>query len=180
MFEKKIDNRYIWTGISLAILANILNAFLIPELSIASLLCSLGSSVCFVCDFLKLKSTDSPRPHWAWLVVFPVYIWKRSTLLDRNRIPFWASVGVLVLWLGVTGFVFTQGTTNVVAESARPVVTELVQQNLDPSLECTDVVITEETRPGRYVALATISNGQQFKVRIKVKNDGRIFVQAIN
>lgn len=180
MVEKKIDNRYIWIGIGLAILANIFNALLIPALSIASVLCSLGSTICFVCDFLKLKSTDSPRPHWVWLVVFPVYIWKRSTLLDCNRIPFWASIGVLVLWLGVTGFVFSQGDNALVAESARPIVTELVQQNFDPRLECTDVIITEETTPGRYIALVTISNGQQLKVRIRVKDDGRLFVQPIN
>lgn len=180
MFKEKIDNRYFWVGIGLTFLGITLNLLAVPLLSIVSAICSLGGTVCFVCDYLNLKANNQLRPHWAWMLLFPIYAWKRSVLLKTNKLPFWATIGLLVVWLGATGFLFAHGITAAVAADAKPIVTRLIKENLDSSLYCSDVVVTKEVRPGHYDGLATISNGQQFKIRIDVKKDGMIYVRAIN
>ncbi|WP_319540970.1 hypothetical protein [uncultured Pseudodesulfovibrio sp.] len=179
MFEEKIDDRYFWAGIGLTFLGIIINLFAVPLLSIVSMICSLGGTVCFICDYLRLKANDLPRPHWAWLFLFPVYAWKRCVLLKGSKLPFWATVGLLVVWLGATGFLITHGLGDIAAAEAKPIVTRLIKENLDPSLYCSDVEVTEELRPGRYDAVATVSNGMQFNIRIKVKKDGEIYVRVL-
>jgi len=108
MTKEKFTNLFIWIGIVLAIAGygHQLNGILFPTLtdagdgSIISQLCYLGSWVCFITDYFKLKENELPRPHWAWVVLyglFPVYIWKRGSLLDRDRKPFWGCIGGFVL-----------------------------------------------------------------------------------
>lgn len=179
MFEKEIDNRYFWVGIVLTFLGITLNLFAVPLLSLVSVACSVGGTVLFVCDYLRLKTNDQPRPHWAWMLLFPVYAWKRCALLKTSKLPFWATVALLVVWLGATGFYFTHGITQAVAADAKPVVTRLLKEHLDPSLYCSEVVVTNEVRPGQYDAVATISNGNKFNIRIDVKSDGMIYVRAV-
>lgn len=109
---EKFTNLFFWIGIVLAIAGygHQLNTILGadsngPESNvIISQLCYLGSWICFLTDYFKLKTNGLRYPHWAWIVIyglFPIYIWKRASLLDGDRKPFWVCMGGIVLLIGL-------------------------------------------------------------------------------
>lgn len=109
--DTKHTNLYVWIGVAL-LLAGVgyqLGYIFTPENEmddsglVVSQLCFLASWIAYIVDYFKLKSMELPRPHWIWVVLnwSPVYIWKRSTMLDRDRKPFWTLMVGLVLLVGL-------------------------------------------------------------------------------
>ncbi|MBI9109954.1 hypothetical protein [Maridesulfovibrio ferrireducens] len=176
MFESKIDNRYLWSGLIFMVSASILNVFLIHYLSIASMVCSLLGTVCIICDYVKLKRDNHPKPHWIWMIILPVYIWKRCNLLKIDKKMFWTSIASLCLWIVLSSVTFMGVAKNQVAASSIPIVTEIVQR-FNPDIRCMKVELKDEVAPSFYKGIATLNNAGEINITVEVKKDGQLYVQ---
>ena len=173
------DNRLIWIGIALTVTAPALTLFNNAILSVIGAACSLGALGCFIADHRKQKKAGTPAPHWLWLLFYPVYLWKRCTARGGDRKPFWIFMAAWGLALMLSTGNLTNMNHTLMAESAKPVVTEIVQR-YNGGIECVKVNVTETVTPDFYRGTAILSNGAEIAVAIKSQGNGQILVNVLD
>lgn len=94
--------------------------------------------------------------------------------LKKRKIVYYIFSGVIALFLVLS---FVLGEMNDLEETARPIVTEIIQEQLFATdIECEKVTIDETVSDGFYKATAILSNGEKIKITIKEMSDGQIKV----
>lgn len=167
-----VDNRFMWILVAVPIVGAFLDiAFglihLIPVIDANIALCIL--------DEKKLKAAGHKSPvHWSVFIV-PVYLWKRADVLKHKKHYFGAWMAAFVLSM----FIGTAGAQGMIEDTACPIVTDIVQNQLYGSAECKAVTIEEEVTSGFYRATAILDNGNELRITIEEDGD-MIYVQIPN
>ena len=171
--DSDIDNKFIWLIVAVPIVGVIIELIAGKELV---WLYMAANIVCCGLDVSKLKKQGNKAPSTWMLFLVPIYLWKRATLLNQKRYYFWAwcAAWILSICLGIGGHEL------VLEESACPIVTQIIQQQLSGTTTCKAVNITEEVSDGFYKAIATLDNGNELLITIEEKKGGAIYVQIPN
>lgn len=117
-----------------------------------------------------------------WIVGFPLYLAKRSELKKINEKEKGASIGATVgiaIVAVVLGLIFMGGAQANIEESAAPVVTQIIHEQLFSDVSCVGVTINEEPTENFYRATAFLDNGNEIQITIQDQGDN-IFVNILN
>jgi hypothetical protein len=133
----------------------------------------------------NLKSFTNMGPvGWAlgcllfWIIVFPIYLIERrkhTVLRDSKGMPF-SSLGGIVAAAVLIGMI---GSGRSLEEAAKPLVTQILKENLHSEIQCIRVKIEESPAKGFHKAKALLQNGNELNITITEKEDGRIEVMAL-
>ena len=94
--------------------------------------------------------------------------------LKKRKIFYYIFSGVIALFLVLS---FVLGEMNNIEEAVRPIVTEIIQEQLFATdIECEKVTIDETVSNGFYKATAVLNNGEEIKITIKEMSDGQMKV----
>jgi hypothetical protein len=131
------------------------------------LLLYIGQNTLFgFADEWTLKAAKRPAPSGWWaLLLVPVYLWRRSTLLRRSRLQFGLWIASFVVSLAIT-FIGEQSN---VEESAKPLVTQIVREQLGGTAKCVRVRVTNDLGDGYHKAIATLDNGNDIRILIETR-----------
>lgn len=172
-----VYNLYVWLVVAIPIVGAILELLLFDVLGAASALLYLVPNVVLcVLDERKLKAAGHQAPSSWWCLIIPVYLWKRATLLKHKKHYFWGWVAAMVISI----FITIGGSEAALEESACPIVTDIIANQLYGSATCKAVSITEEVSSGFYKATATLDNGSDIFITIEKQDDDMIYVNIPN
>ena len=91
--------------------------------------------------------------------------------LKKKKIFYYIFSAVIALFFILS---FILGVQNDIEESARPIVTTIIQEQLFATdIECEKVTIDEIVSDGFYKATAILNNGAEIKITIKEMSDGQ-------
>ena len=159
-----IDNRFVWAVVGVPILGAILEFALGADLTWLYIILNIG--LC-IADEKRLKAAGHKAPeNWAVFLV-PVYLWKRAAMLAQSKAYFWGWIVAFLISISISNTSYE----NMLAESAVPVVTEIIKEQLGGSAECKAVEIQEELTDGFYKATAILDNGNKINITIEDKDD---------
>lgn len=115
-------------------------------------------------DEWQLKTLGLKGPN-AWLGAFivPVYLWSRGTVVGGIRIHFAIWIVSFMASLAVS---FTEQNSTLEA-AAKPVVTQIIRDQVPNGATCVRVHVTEKVNYGYYRAIATLSNGSDLRIMIE-------------
>ena len=123
---------------------------------------------CAFTDERRLRAAGHRAPNGWWAVLLvPVYLWKRATLLQRPKLHFGVWIVSFAVSIGLA-FVLESRTLQ---DAARPVVTEIIREQLGGSAKCIRVRITDDIGGGYYKAVATLDNGNDIRILIEARGD---------
>lgn len=168
-----IDNKFMWILVTVPIIGAIIDVIAGTTLFLPSIVANI---VLCMLDEKKLKAAGHAAPeHWSVFIV-PVYIWKRATLLNHKKYYFGAWVTAFVLSIMID----IGGNQVAIEESACPIVTDIIKEQLYGSARCMGVTIDKEVSTGFYKATATLDSGNELLITIEERDDGMIYVQIPN
>lgn len=132
------------------------------------LLFFVSNTIFALADVRALKATKHPAPSGWWgVLLVPVYLWQRGTLLRRPRLHFGLWVGSFVVSLALTLSLDRSG----VEDTARPLVTQIVREQLGGTAKCVRVRVTEDVGGGYYKGVATLDNGNDLRILIETRGN---------
>lgn len=132
---------------------------------------AVNTLLCFY-DMRRLRSDGHESPDGWTAFIVPVYLWKRAKLLGRNQLITAAWIAAFVAAIFVTQL----RDKDLLAESACPVVTKIIQQQLNGSAACRRVAITDDLGGGLYTGRALLDNGRELKITVENRGE-EIYVQ---
>lgn len=168
---KDIDNRYIWLAVAIPIIGTIIEITAGQNLFWLYILAN--TVVCYL-DERKLKTAGHKAPsNWMVLLV-PIYLWQRANLLGQKKYYFWAWIATFALSFPLA----TMGQADSLAESACPIVTQIIHEQLgEDGASCKAVKIDKEVTNGFYKATATLDTGNELLITIEKLKDNQIMVR---
>ena len=104
---------------------------------------------------------------WWGVFLIPVYFWKRDKSIRQQRIFFWAWLFSFFLAMGII-FAFDH---SYLEDSARPLVTKIVREQLNGDTSCVRVRVTKHVSDNHYRGIATMSNGETLRITIESRGD---------
>ena len=119
-----VDNKFIWTVVMIPLLGIIVELIAGTELIWLYIIANIA---CLVLDEKKLKAAGQKSPVTWMVFIVPVYLWKRSNLLNQKKHYFWAWIAAFVLsiMIGTGGnqAILTDGNLpHYITPSSKPVV----------------------------------------------------------
>lgn len=127
-------------------------------------------------DRKELLKQDKPAPSFWWGLISPVYLWKRDRWLARPVRLFQLWVFAVLLMVGGTLLQMSHDGNTSLAESACPVVTQIMQQDR-LSATCISVMDMKEMVSNRFWnASALMSTGKKMPITIELKGNDQIYV----
>lgn len=177
--KQAVNNNYIWGAIVLSVLSALLNLF--PNVTISAFAGIIGliGGILYIVDYRTLGKSNLERPHWGWLLLTPVYVWKRCELFDKGRTLFWAQVGSLAFAVVLSVVSMNIAIDSDLADSAKPVVSQILQEN-GYSISCVKVDVNETVTDSFYKGTATLSNGREVPITIEIRPNDQIYVQIVS
>lgn len=101
MARQCINNQYIWVSLIAYAFTMVYGLFrhVHHYLTLASLFISL---ICLVLDYRYICRLQPPvaHPHWGWIPIFPIYIWRRCTNKPAVLILYPSTWIILLVWIG--------------------------------------------------------------------------------
>lgn len=137
----------------------------IPYVGVNVALCGL--------DALHIKEAGY-KPITAWIILIPVYLWKRAKLLGTSlvHLAVW-----LVLFAATIAIPYaTQPAAN--REAACRLVTQILKEQDAAAPQCKGVTILQDPGTGFVKASALLSDGTERTITIEERNDS-ISVQVL-
>jgi hypothetical protein len=170
----EVDNRFVWLAVAVPLVGVIVELATGLGGGEALGLYLIANIVCCVLDERRLKAAGHEAPSSSWAILVPAYLWMRASRLKQKRHYFWAWIVAFALSI----MVGMGGDLAVIEESAVPIVTELLQDELGSDASaCKAVEIVEEVSEGFYKAKATLNNGNELNITIERKGEDQILVQ---
>ncbi|MEJ2633229.1 MAG: DUF4339 domain-containing protein [Acidihalobacter sp.] len=184
-----VSNRYVWASIAVLVvvtaaqLAYILTGGASDTGGVWTLIFIAATLVFLFIDERKVKKAGYPSPASWWMLLFlPTYYWRRAKLLGQRKHHFWIWVGALIfssaLVLGVQSYQQQQGYTIMLEQNACPLVTEIIQKQLNGTATCINVMLGKEMSNGFYKADALLDNGNRLRITVQDTQDGHIEVKV--
>lgn len=166
-----VDNKFVWWVVAVPVIGVIVE--LIAGMELVWLYIA-ANITCCVLDERKLKVAGHKAPTNWMVFLVPVYLWKRASLLNQKKHYFWGWIAAFVISL----FIGVGGHQAMLEESAVPVVSQLLEENLGAGVaSCKVVEIDDEVSDGFYKATATLDNGNELRITIEERDDDQINVQ---
>lgn len=157
----KVDNKYVWMVVLVPVVGMLAEIFMHRELIWVYLLLNVAI---LLFDEYKLKKSGYTMPGKWWIVLIPVYLWKRAELLDHPKNYVYAWVATFVLTIPLAGWI----NVSIVEDSACPLVTKILQK-YDNDTECKLVTIETEAVKDFYLGKALLNTGDEVGVAIEKK-----------
>lgn len=172
-----VDNRFVWGIVSVPIIGSALELLFFGAATLASSLLYIIPNIALsLIDEKRLKKAGHQAPNTFWVLIVPVYLWKRATLLKQSRNYFFAWIATLIISM----FITAGGSDALIADAACPIVTDIISSQLYGSAACKAVEIHEEVSSGFYRGTAILDNGNELRVAIEEKGNGQIYVTIPN
>lgn len=170
-----VDNKYVWMVALVPVVGMI--AELLARRELIWLYLVLNVAILFF-DQYKLQKQGFSAPQKWWVILVPVYLWKRAELLDHSKNYVYAWVAAFVLTIPLSGWI----NQRIVADAACEAINE-TRDDFIPLLgrgtECKLVTITKEAVRGFYKAKALLSTGNELDIVIEEKK-GEIHVRVVD
>lgn len=172
-----VDNRFVWGIVSVPIIGSLLELLFFGAATlVSSFLYIIPNVALSLIDEKKLKKAGHQAPNTLWVLIVPVYLWKRAALLKQSKNYFFAWIASLVISMLITA----GGGDALIADAACPVVTDIISSQMYGSAECKAVEINEEVSSGFYRGTAFLDNGSELRIAIEEKENGQIYVTIPN
>jgi len=169
-----VDNRFVWLAVAVPLVGVIVELATGLGGGEALGLYLIANIVCCVLDERRLKAAGHEAPSSGWAVLVPAYLWMRAGRLRQKPLYFWGWIAAFALSV----MVGMGGDLAVIEESAVPLVTQIIQDEIGPDAPaCKAVEILEEISEGFYKAKATLANGNDIDITIELKGEDELFVQ---
>jgi hypothetical protein len=169
-----VDNRFVWLAVAVPLVGVIVELATGLGGGEALGLYLIANIVCCVLDERRLKAAGHEAPSSSWAILVPAYLWMRASRLKQKRHYFWGWVVAFALSI----MVGMGGDLAVIEESAVPLVTQIIQDEIGPDAPaCKAVEILEEVSEGFYKAKATLANGNDIDITIELRGEDELFVQ---
>lgn len=179
-----IDNKFVWAIVAIPIIGSIIQ--LIPEILKLitviqlALFYFVANTTCCILDMKKLKAAGQKAPISWMVLIIPVYLWKRADLLNHKKHYFWAWIAVFISSVIIDIGINEANVEANIEETACPLVTNIIKEQLYQSSVCKGVSITKQVSDDFYKAVATLDNGNDLQITIENKGDGMIYVRIPN
>lgn len=156
------DDRLAWAIVAVPLVGIIIQMLFGRELGFLYLVANV---LLCLWDRRRLEEAGYRTPSGWWALLIPVYLWKRSTTLGQKQI----FAGAWVVAFMASLFLGSWGEHQTLADSACPVVTQIIQEQLGGSATCKGVEIVREVNDGFYLGKATLDNGHELTITIEDK-----------
>jgi len=168
--NNEIDQKYIWISVLIPSIVILIGNLIGADLSILFPL----AFVFIYLDRKELAKKGQENPPLVWILIFPVYLWKRATLLNGDKNYFWAffAAPVLALMLGTL-------LSPTLESTAAELTTQILYENGMAGVECTSVSITGEPTNGVNFGTATLSDGGYAGIKIITNDEGDVYVEIL-
>lgn len=166
--SQDIDNKFVWWVVAVPIIGSILELMFSGVFGAAAFLIYLipNIALCAI-DERKLKEAGHEAPSTFWVILVPVYLWKRAKLLSQSKIFFFAWIVSFLISIFITDW----ANEDILAQSACPVVTDIIKEQFYGQAECKAVTIDEKVSDNFYRATATLDNGNDLRITIEDRDD---------
>lgn len=125
-------------------------------------------------DWVILQKNNIATFSKWWVILSPVYLYKRSNAKKESKKYFWLLLAMSVIFIGIS--LFFQGGKSATESSACDVVSDIYKtQFRKPYITCKNVTITESNGKN-HEGIAELSNGKINDITIKELSDGQIYV----
>jgi hypothetical protein len=170
----EVDNRFVWLAVAVPLVGVVIELAAGLDGGEALGVYLIANIICCVLDERRLKAAGHEAPSSSWAILVPAYLWMRASRLKQKRHYFWA----WIVAFAVSIMVGMGGDLAVIEESAVPLVTQIIQDEIGPDAPaCKAVEILEEVSEGFYKAKATLANGNDIDITIELKGEDELFVQ---
>ena len=159
LLQEVLDNKLLWAVALVPLIGAVL--ILVGGAGLASCLMLTGYVVFCLLDISTLKKNGQKHPHRAWILLTPVYIWRRITVTNLRRTAFWGWCTSAVVWFIM--LLVVAGSSVNIEGNACNIINEKILSN--SSLSCENVVQLEEVREGVYRAKALLSDGSEERLK---------------
>ncbi|WP_110973271.1 DUF4339 domain-containing protein [Pseudomonas huaxiensis] len=160
----EIDNRFVWGLVGIQLVGGVIE--FISGVSLWWMFLILNVGLC-VADEKRLKAAGHAAPTAWWVILIPVYLWKRANLLGQNKNYFYAWVAAFVVSLSLAA----ASGKSALEEAACPLVTDIIHKQFYQSSSCLAVTIDDEPKSGFYRATALLDNGNEIDITIEQKGE---------
>ena len=129
-----------------------------------------------IMDFRLQKRLNVKTPKGWWILLAPVYMWKRLKINNRKLMIFWVWLGLLVSSMIFTLITESSKHDQAILDTAAEVVTDIVRRETGNNIKCLKVTFGEEVKEGYYKAKALMETGTELDVMVRVSKKGRVEV----
>ncbi|SUH59101.1 Uncharacterised protein [Salmonella enterica subsp. enterica serovar Hartford] len=173
--KKSVKNLYAWLIAILPFVVSFPPAEYDNYVMVISFVIGLGL---LVADRINLTESGYEPPSFLWgLLLPPVYLWKRATVLGSNRL-------LCIVWcvaFAASFIVYSFNTDSALEEAACPTVTTILKQNNGTEApKCMKVTIQDKVTDKFYKATATLDNGNDINITIEMTGDENFYVRVPN
>jgi hypothetical protein len=170
----EVDNRFVWLAVAVPLVGVVIELAVGLDGGEALGVYLIANIVCCVLDERRLKAAGHEAPSSSWAILVPAYLWMRASRLKQKPLYFWG----WIVAFAVSIMVGMGGDLAVIEESAVPLVTQIIQDEIGPDAPaCKAVEILEEVSEGFYKAKATLDNGNDIDITIELRGEDELFVQ---
>lgn len=166
----EISNAFIWIVALIPVIGMFIEIAIEQEILLGYFI----ANVLFcLLDERKLTKAGHKTPD-SWLVIIiPVYLWQRATILKQKRSYFW-------VW--IIGFIFSflveieLGVVKLEEQACREL-TSIMQTELHQDARCSSVTIDEDLEDDSYTAIAILDDGREIKLIVTENEDGTVSIK---
>lgn len=171
----EMHNIYIYSAFFLLVLNFILSLMVSTQIDyVISLIVTVLTIFVLYKDWKILEKNNLATFSKWWILISPVYLFKRSTAKQENKKFFALWMAVIIIF--VTSNMVFVGGKSAVESAACGVVTDIYRTQFhQPGKTCKSVTITESSGKNHY-GIAEMSDGAVNDVTIKELSDGQIYV----
>ncbi|MRT12472.1 hypothetical protein GJV07_09205 [Enterobacteriaceae bacterium RIT711] len=148
--------------------------FILPESAVSGL--GIVALVLAWADRRELKKQEQPAPSFWWGIISPVYLWKRDRWQQKPVRLFQLWIIAMVISVAGTLLQLTHDNNSALAESACPIVTQIMKEN-NRRATCISITNMQETASGRFwKAMALMNTGKEMPVTIEIQGNEQFYV----
>lgn len=184
--ENRVSNKYVILGISGIITIYVVDWLNLDLSGEANSLINIGLSLfalimmCMDHDLIKKTFTDREIFSIWWVLLIPLYLFKRARFLKQGWSFFIISLLVILVPMGFAYYEDVKNNKIRLQEVACNTVTDILKDNLFTSdITCINLQIYE-TQGSMHYALVELNNGNFIETTIRELDDGRIYVKIKN
>lgn len=171
--SKPLKNYFAWGIVILPIIGS-----LPPEKydTAVTIIAIVALAILVAFDRKELEASGYTPPQLAWGIVFaPVYLWKRSNVTHSKKIHFFAWFVAVI----ISVVLVTYDDDNSIAETACPVVSQIIKENVGrDAAQCVKVSLGEKVTDKFYKATAMLDNGNDIDITIELQANDMVYVRV--
>ncbi|SUO97647.1 hypothetical protein [Suttonella ornithocola] len=142
--------------------------------------------VLLVLDVNEWSKVGVKMPSFWWALIVPVYLWKRSNILETSKTPFW--LYLCTITISTVFFIFYDASFDddeayyaELEQTACQIATDIARKNqyLRSLGKCISVSITS-SYDYEHDGIATFSSGRTVRISISELKNNEVYVEFVN